>query len=674
MKALSVTSVLAGVLLLAQGGYSQPKLIQTIDLRTWAGVPVSIVQPPLPQPAPGFSLTSLAFNPSNNTLYVSDYATTNVYAIDAATGSVQFAVYTNGLFSTADIGATQNLPGTAPKVVLANPVTNRWLFMGQGGGAQFTGTALAEPVNARAFQSGGAWDPATDNVYGTDGMEFFATNNLKFLYGGYPCAGSSNAVAVNPLTSRVYVSCGNSQTGGGLVVYDGVALANASAKIPTAPLTSALLGAQPTGVALNPNTNRIYAVGMTQPTSLDVLDASTYQIVASIPGLPDQSGDFQIAGFNALLLPRPVAVDTLTNTIFVLNSVTSTISVFDGNTNTLTGAIAIAASGVTSQPYVPGTLLSETKPGNTFYDSQAGSITTLGGAIAMAVNESANLLYVASVNGTVNVFALNPPTAPPVFSMSGFIRDASGAPVAGVAVRASSVTATTDATGLFVLAGLPAGAYTVTPSSPAHSFSPASLAASLVDRNLGGLSIQANPPIVPNSYTLSPWTTIGAGITTTATVTLNQPAPAGGAVLTLSASDPKAAKVPATVTVPAGQSSVSFAVQGSGVSIASAVTLTAQYNGGTASATLTVAPGDKIAIPSATYSQSTHVLTVTATDTNPQAILNVYLASNNQLLGTMTNQGGGNYQLTVTLAATPASVNVASNLGGKTGQGVKLVP
>jgi DNA-binding beta-propeller fold protein YncE len=678
MKALSVTAVLAGVLLTAQAGRSQARLIQTIDLGTWAGVPVSIVQPPLPQPAPGFSLTSLAFNPSNNTIYVADYATTNVYAIDAATGAVQFAVYTNGLFSTADIGATQNLPGTAPKVVLANPVTNRWLFMGQGGGAQFTGTALAEPVNARAFQSGGAWDPATDNVYGADGMEFFATNNLKFLFGGYPCAGASSAVAVNPVTSRVYVSCGNSQTGGGLVAYDGVALANASAKIPTAPLAAALLGAQPAGVAVNPNTNRIYAVGMTQPTSLDVLDASTYQVVASIPGLPDQSGDFQIAGYNALTLPRPVAVDTLTNTIFVLNSVNSTVSVFDGNTNTLTGTIAVAATGVTSQPYLTGTLLSETKPGNTIFDSRAGTITTLGGAIAMAVNESANLLYVASVNGTVGVFALNPPAAPPVFSMSGLIRDPSGAPAAGVAVRASSATAgataITDATGLFVLAGLPAGTYTVTPSSAAHSFSPSSLTASLVDRNLGGLSIEANPPIVPNSYTLSPWTTIGAGVTTTATVTLNQPAPSGGAVLTLSASDPKAAKVPATVTVPAGQSSVSFAVQGSGVSIASTVTLTAQYNGGTASTVLTVAPGDKISVTSATYSQSTHVLTVTASDTNPQAILNVYLASNNQLLGSMTNQGG-NYQFTLTFAGgTPASVNVASNLGAKTGQGVKLLP
>jgi DNA-binding beta-propeller fold protein YncE len=674
--------MLLGALLAASPAvYAQAALVKTIDLGTWTGVPVTIVQPPPPQPAPGFSLTGIAFNPLSNTIYVSDYATTNVYAVDSVTNTVTSAVYTNGLFSTADIGPTQNLPGTAPKVVLANPVTNRWIFMGQGGGAQFSGTALAESVSARAFQSGGAWDPATDNVYSTDGIEFFAVNNLKFLFGGYPCAGASNAVAVNPMTSRVYVSCGNSQTGGGIVIYDGIVLSQASVKIPTAPLASALLGAQPTGLAVNPNTNRVYVVGMTSPTSLDVLDASTYQLRASIAGLPDQSTDYMIAGYNFLPLPRPVAVNTLTNTIFVVNSVTSTISVFDGNANTLKATIPIPtpAGAVVSQPLPPNTLLSEIKPGNTFYNGSTRMMTTLAGAIAIAVNESGNMLYVASVNGTISVFALDPPTAPPAFSVNGTIKNSKGAPVAGVTVNATGLggnaTAVTDATGMFVLTGLTAGSYTLTPASVLFSFAPASQNVFVNGQNIGALAFQANPPIVPKTYTLSPWTIIGAGVATTGTVTLNQPAPAGGAVLTQSASDPKAAKVPSTVTVPAGQLSVSFPVQGSGVSITTTVTLTAQYNGGTASASLTVAPGDSLKITMATFSTSTHVLTVNATGSNQQATLNVYLASGNQLLGTMVNQGNGSYTFQQPfLSGTPASINVVSNLGGKTGQGVALVP
>src|SRR5436305_13163336 len=108
MKTFSLAVALTGALFTSQAAHAQGKLLRTIDLRSWAGTPVTIVQPPLPQPAPGFSVTGIAFTPSNNTIYVADYATTNVYAIDAATGSVQFAVYINGLYSTADIGAKQN--------------------------------------------------------------------------------------------------------------------------------------------------------------------------------------------------------------------------------------------------------------------------------------------------------------------------------------------------------------------------------------------------------------------------------------------------------------------------------------------------------------------------------------------------------------------------------------
>jgi DNA-binding beta-propeller fold protein YncE len=71
-------------------------------------------------------------------------------------------------------------------------------------------------------------------------------------------------------------------------------------------------------------------------------------------------------------------VNTQTNTIFVVNASSSSISVFDGNTNTLTGAI-----------------------------------TTSGGAVAIAVNEKANQLYVANAIGTIDVFAIGVAPPPP---------------------------------------------------------------------------------------------------------------------------------------------------------------------------------------------------------------------------------------------------------------------
>jgi YVTN family beta-propeller protein len=498
-KSLNLCVALALVFLLA--GITPPSasaqtLTQTIDLSTWTGTPVQIVQPPPPPPAPPFSLVSIAFDPVSNTLYVADHATTIVYLIDGATYTVASAVYTNGLFSTQDIGP-QIIPVVGPNTVHANPVTNRWLFVGQGGGAQFSGTTLAESVNARAQQGGSAWDPVTGDLYAADGLEFFAANNLKFLaYNGSGC----NTTTVNVATSRVYVSCG-----GGVAVYDGVALSKAKVKIPTPPIGN-LLGIQATGLAVNPNTNRLYAMGMTAPNSLDVFDASTYQPLASIPGLPDQTADVLVAAYLGLALPRPIAVNTLTNTIFVLNSVDSTVSVIDGNTNTLTATIPVPVppGSIVTEVLPPNTQLHEIKAGNTFFNVPTSTLTTLGGAIAMAVNEVNNLLYVASVNGTIGVYSLPAATQPPLFSLSGTIKDANRVATPGVTVNVKSkngtATAITDSKGLYVVTGLSAGKYSVTPSSTQFSFTPASRSITITNSNAARVTFTAGPVV---SYTLS---------------------------------------------------------------------------------------------------------------------------------------------------------------------------
>ncbi len=94
------------------------------------------------------------------------------------------------------------------------------------------------------------------------------------------------------------------------------------------------------------------------------------------------------------------------------------------------------------------------------------------------------------------------------------------------------------------------------------------------------------------------------------------------------------------------ESSASFSVQGSGVSAATLVTLTARYNGGAATTTLTVAPGDKA---------STSL-----------ASLDV-LGSSSQLLGTMVSQGNGHYTFQTKLTAdATTTVRIVSNLGAKT--------
>ena len=86
--------------------------------------------------------------------------------------------------------------------------------------------------------------------------------------------------------------------------------------------------------------------------------------------------------------------------------------------------------------------------------------------------------------------------------------------------------------------------------------------------------------------TLAPFSLVG-GQSSTATVTLGGPAPAGGAVVALT-SGSSVASVPATLKVPAGATSASFAVSTKRVARTKTVTIRASYNGGSVSAVLTV--------------------------------------------------------------------------------------
>jgi len=86
-----------------------------------------------------------------------------------------------------------------------------------------------------------------------------------------------------------------------------------------------------------------------------------------------------------------------------------------------------------------------------------------------------------------------------------------------------------------------------------------------------------------------------------------------------------------------------------------------------------VAPTDVLKVTKATWSKSALLLAVAAASTNPQAIITVLNASGNVPLGTMANQGGGSYTFQMTVPSI-ASVNIRSNLGGATGQGVTIQP
>ncbi len=92
-----------------------------------------------------------------------------------------------------------------------------------------------------------------------------------------------------------------------------------------------------------------------------------------------------------------------------------------------------------------------------------------------------------------------------------------------------------------------------------------------------------------SSLSLKPSSVIGGPLgSSTGTVTLSGPAPSGGAIVSLSSSNPSVASVPASVTVPAGATSATFTVNTSIVVGSTTVTISGSYNGTTQSASLTV--------------------------------------------------------------------------------------
>src|SRR3954453_22951183 len=92
-----------------------------------------------------------------------------------------------------------------------------------------------------------------------------------------------------------------------------------------------------------------------------------------------------------------------------------------------------------------------------------------------------------------------------------------------------------------------------------------------------------------SSVILSPASAVGGVPTVANTVTLNGPAPAGGAIVTLQSSS-ASASVPATVTVPDGTTSAKFTITTTAVPASTTVTLSAAYGGVSKSATLIVMP------------------------------------------------------------------------------------
>ena len=158
------------------------------------------------------------------------------------------------------------------------------------------------------------------------------------------------------------------------------------------------VGTNPRGVGVNPSTNTIYVANYGS-NSVSVIDGSTNVVTATITVGTD---------------PYGVGVNPSTNTIYVANDGSSSVSVIDGATNAVTATITVGTDpiGVAVNPstntiyvanYVNGTV--SVIDGST--NAVTATITVGTYPYGVAVNPSTNTIYVANEgSASVSVITL----------------------------------------------------------------------------------------------------------------------------------------------------------------------------------------------------------------------------------------------------------------------------
>jgi len=174
-------------------------------------------------------------------------------------------------------------------------------------------------------------------------------------------------------------------------------------------------------------------------------------------------------------------------------------------------------------------------------------------------------------------------------------------------------------------------------------------------------SSSAPASVALSSLSLNP-TSVTGGNSSTGTVTLSGPAPAGGAQVTLSSSNTAAANVPPNVTVAAGATTATFTVSTSAVVTSTAVTISAAYSGATRSASLTVTPASpppptlsSVTLnPTSVTGGNSSSGTVTLSGAAPPGGVQVVLSSSNTTAARVPSS------VTVTAGATSATFTVST--------------
>src|ERR1022692_270134 len=320
-----------------------------------------------------------------------------------------------GLPAHAQNTITTVTAGNTPGAIAVNPMTNRIYVANETDNyvTVINGATNGTTTIAAGFGDGLAVNPVTNKIYVPN--EYFenitgAPSYMTVIDGAMNGANTiavgfgpgPDGIAVNPVTNQIYVSNFDNK----VTVIDGA----------TNETTTVETGTSPGPIAVNSVTNKIYVANYNS-NNVTVIDGATNATTT----VPAGNG------------PWAIAVNTVTNQIYVANSNTvinqeyvpntsGTVTVIDGATNATTtvpvGSYpdAIAVNSVTNKIYV-GNRGSNSVTVIDGATNGADTITVGSNPDAIAVNPVTDMIYVAN-SGSANVTVINGAAVPvsPSFS------------------------------------------------------------------------------------------------------------------------------------------------------------------------------------------------------------------------------------------------------------------
>ena len=425
---------------------------------------------------------------------------------------------------------------------------------------------------------------------------FVSDSNVLFGFGEPQAPGSFTNSAV----TGTYAGFSATPATFGVVPFSGEFIADGASP------TGSLTGTEDIGAASGPNPgvafNATYSVSSSSTNGRGTMTVTSGSGGSAVVYVISPS-KFVVVPLND---PNPAVL------IFEQSSPTPTLSSLTLNPSSVTGGNFSTGTVTLNAPAPSGGAIVSLSSSNTSVATVPSSVTVAGGATSAAftvstnqVGASTSVTISASYGGVAQTASLTV-SAQPNYTLSTSPTSLS---IAQGTSGTSTITVTPhngfSSSVSLSASGLPSGVTASFSPNPATMTSTLTLAASNTATtatvtvtitgtsgsltNTTTITLTVTPPPLPtvSSLTLNPTSVIGGTQSSTGTVTLSGPAPAGGAQVLLSSSN-GAASVPSSVTVPAGATSVTFTVNTSIVLLSTSANISASYNGTTKTATLGV--------------------------------------------------------------------------------------